>query len=399
MDYKKKELVDAFILSPDEKNMNALLAYFQYDSPTDSELLLLTNGLANSGQRIQFDQETDVYDIPSSGGPASLSTLLCPLFLVNDDKTVLKLGVPGRPAGGVDVLAQIHGYNISPDIDEIHSWLKRNKYIHFITNNHLTPTDAKLFNFRKKNNGINIPLLAIASLLSKKIAVGVNHVGLDVRVSSFGNFGRTWEEASENAIRFNKIAKSAGIISKCFLSNGNSPQQPYIGRGESILAIQKILNGTAENSLMIHFNTCYKMAHLLCNKQQSEYSIDSIRSSFHDNILLQGGKIESFEEIAFDINNKHEYYFESWGEGYLKIDVEKVRTVIVTIQEKCPGIFPDPCGLILKASNNDYIKKRDVLFSFRCIVEYKTEFEINLKKAFSFLNEPIFYFKEFEEIA
>jgi hypothetical protein len=35
--------------------------------------------------------------------------------------------------------------------------------------------------------------LAIASLLSKKIAAGVNLVGLDVRVSPFGNLGRTYE--------------------------------------------------------------------------------------------------------------------------------------------------------------------------------------------------------------
>ncbi|MBO9154994.1 hypothetical protein ACFOTA_22465 [Chitinophaga sp. GCM10012297] len=377
--------------------MGAIVTHFRQNEVTDDDILHLAVRLADSGEKILFDKSIELCDIPSTGGPGSLSTILCPLFLLNLGKSVLKLGVPGRPAGGIDVLAQIEDYNIEPDSSKIHMWLEENNYVHFLANNNFTPLDALLFNFRKKNNGVSIPSLAIASLLSKKIAVGLSHIGLDVRVSEHGNFGHTLELAKSNAKRFNRIANLAGIKAKSFITDGRVAQQPYIGRGEALLAVSHLLDDTADDLLQSHAEVCNQMACSVNGTITVPFSVKLLSHAFFANVETQGGKKDSFEDIVFNIKKGHQYYISAKKNGYFNIDLLAIRDAIVGIQQKADGRFPDPCGLVLKAKNDSYVQKGDIICSFRCIESHLHEFRANLERAVSYLAEPIDNIK-FEEI-
>lgn len=393
----RNRVVSDFLENPSEQKMKDLVGYALSNDFHDQDILELAIGLANSGRVIDNKDETEVYDIPSTGGPSSLSTLLCPLFLRSFGKTVLKIGVPGRPAGGIDVLAQIKGYDTVPSENQVKSWFKSNRYVHFLANENFVPLDAKLFHFRRKNDAIAIPALVIASLLSKKIAAGITHLGLDIRVSEFGNFGRTWEEARENSYRFNRLSELYGIKSKCFLTNGDMPQQPYIGRGESILALGQIFNANAETALKTHLQICNSIASSISQSVDTFVSLNSLQSFFIKNIQTQGGSIDSFEEIANTVKKNHSYFIKSSQDGYLKIKLDTIRDAIVKFQKMITGVFPDPCGIILKTMSNEYVRKGDILCSFRCPDKFLIGFEKSLLTAFEFItemtNKP-----EFEEV-
>lgn len=391
------KLVNTFLNNPSEGNIRGLINYARINILTDREILLLANGLANSGKKIYLKNEHEVCDIASTGGPSSLSTLICPLFLVNLGMTVLKLGVPGRPAGGVDVLAQIKDYNLSPNMKQITSWIENCNYAHILANETFAPLDALLFKFRKENNGIAIPSLAIASLLAKKIATNLNKVGLDVRVSNFSNFGTNWPDAKLNAGRFNRIASLAGIKSTCFLTNGNMPQQPYIGRGEAILALNCLFTNKMDDLLKSHANICLKMASLVSEKKVENLHSEQIKDIFFDNILAQGGSRHAFEKVAYNTGKAHMYSVKAVQSGYLNIDLEDIRNAIVNVQKQVKHDFSDPCGIILQSTSNEYLNKGDVICTFRCADEYFVNFENSLKGAFKFVEEPIIY-NEFEEI-
>jgi pyrimidine-nucleoside phosphorylase len=397
MNLKSHQLINNFLELNSEANMQALVDYAREFDLTDDEIVLLAKGLAYSGSTCSFKNEK-LFDIPSTGGPASLSTLLCPLFLKVLGNKVLKLGVPGRPAGGIDVLNQINGYNVNPNNHQIEKWLYKNNYVHFLANSNFTPADARLFSFRKNNNALDIQALVISSLLSKKIAVGLTHVGLDIRVSNFGNFGKTWDEARQNGLRFNRIASILDIESKCFLTNGDIPQQPYIGRGESILALNRIFTKSTDNYLLEHLEQCFIMANSIsAYKSNNGYSIDDVREAFYDNVKTQEGLISSFEEIAQNVDSRHKYNIYANEDGILSINLEVLRKSILNTHSKSAENFPDNCGIILKVKSNAYVRSGEIICTFRCEDKYKEAFENDLNHVFAMSSNKV-DINNFEEI-
>ena len=162
------QLLENFRINPLHYADN-LISFFEQDNVNPDDILSLAYILAKSGKQIKVIDNIFA-DVPSTGGPSSLTTLLCPLYLSLKGYKVLKLGVPGRPAGGIDVLAQIKNYQTNFTFSNIERLIKDNDYIHFLANKDFAPLDALLFNYRKKIGKVDVPSLAIASLLSKKIA-------------------------------------------------------------------------------------------------------------------------------------------------------------------------------------------------------------------------------------
>lgn len=373
--------IEAFLKHGNEDSMSELVEFCKEHDLTDSQIIFLANGLSSSGDAIYYEGET-ICDIASTGGPSSLSTLLCPLFLKVLDNKVLKLGVPGRPAGAIDVLSQIKNYNINPNLSEVREWYLKSNLVHLLANENFTPLDSKLFHFRKINNSLDIPCLVIASLLSKKIALGLTKVGLDVRVSKLGNFGKTFKEAEKNSQRFIRVASLAGIDAKCFLTDGMVAQQPYIGRGESLLALKLIFRENACKDLKKHFSDCLRMCLAISANKEAKFNMLDIENTFNENILVQGGEIESFNAITKAVEDGHIHKIYAAESGFLSIDLYVIRDLIVSVQDNRLNTFNDPCGVILKGKAGEFICKGDIICTYRYELSNREGFESKLGLAF-----------------
>lgn len=363
------ELTDGFVSTTSYEAAIELIEYVKTANVSAEEIAYLAVKLGTSGETVNFQKKGRIADFASTGGPTSLSTLLCPLYLCQAGYNVISLGVPGRPAGGIDVLAQIHRYNIELTKIEIIYCLENCGYAHFLANKNYAPLDALLFKIRQESFGQSLPALVTASLLSKKIAVGVNVLGLDVRISPDGNFGKTWEEGRKNAQLFCEVAKILDIEAKCFLTDGRIPYQPYIGRGEALLALYNLFTGKAEENLLKHSELCFEMSRIL----SSGYNLDKYKKNifdiFNENLAAQGSDIKSFERKVSEIAKSHsENFIRSGKSGYLNIDLGKIRTVLVDFQRNYPvlhSLFSDPAGLVLKKSTGEFVEEGDVVASFR----------------------------------
>ncbi|WP_157642388.1 hypothetical protein [Burkholderia ubonensis] len=331
--------------------------------------------LANSGTKL-VRTIAQTADVASTGGPASLSTLLCPLFLCAAGLVVPKLGVPGRPAGGIDCLAQIAGYRTSLSDSELEAALSDGGYAHFLASGRYAPLDARVFKLRQLYGFQEIPTLVAASLLSKKLAVGVTTAGLDIRVAPHGNFGRTMAEAMENADLFVQAAKLLGLIGRPVLTDGNMPYQPYIGRSEALVALADIFAGTAGSWLQEHVETCRRLS-LAAAPAEYAPMVEAVRTEdlyqvFSTNIFAQGADEEAFIALVKKVRGAVQFEICADRDGEVEVSLEGIRRSLVEAQSTAPNVgreFPDPAGVILQKKPGEFVLRGDVLATVRVNVE------------------------------
>ena len=312
------------------------------------EVAALAQKLAGTGSSLPTIQGPSA-DLASTGGPSSLSTLLCPLFLRLKGFTIPKLAVPGRPAGGIDVLATIPGYKTTLRPDEVVRCLEECGYCHFLASDDFVPLDARMFRLRQEIGAQDNPFLAMASLISKKLAAQVDHVRLDVRVGRHGNFGHTLEDARFNARMFNSVAKMVGLDSACFLTNADSLYQPYIGRGEALVALDSLFRGQASRWLAEHFRTCWRMTETLNGDMQIPDGT-ILRDVFAENLAAQGTNIREFDLRVNRVRESGKSMIRAQSSDYLSVNINLMRQMLVQGQafhSSDRGLFSDPCGIEL----------------------------------------------------
>lgn len=386
------ELVDFFLSQDGVEPMRRLVEHVRMGNVSDEDIAYLANGLAHSGKTLTLPNDTSLADIASTGGPSSLSTLLCPLYLRTMGFNVPKLGVPGRPAGGVDVMARIPGYRIVLSDDEVTSVLKSCGYVHFLASCEHTPKDGQLFSYRKTVDAVDIPELVIASLLSKKLAVGLTRAGLDVRVAPHGNFGSDWKTAKSNSERFIRVARSLGVDLVCFLSDATRPYQPFIGRGEALMAVSHVLEKSECSWLGGHAKVCFAMANSVVQGAVGwELAHSQLRSAFEENLKGQGSDYDAFESAVGQVQNAPRVPLTATKDGFVRIDLGTLRSALVNVQNSCKtddDPFPDPAGIILKKNTGDYCATGDVLASIRCEDEVTEQFWSELNDAICVVSNP-----------
>src|SRR5690606_16596985 len=202
-------------------------------------------------------------------------------------------------------------YNLKHSRKEIYEIIDKTQYCHFISNNQFAPLDSELFKYRSENGFKNVSGLVIASLLSKKVAVDIKNICLDIRYSPFGNFGSSLEEAKKLSNNFKQVSNLLGINSTFYFSDNKKLFQPYIGRGESLLAIHEYFSGGSNDWLNYHIEfECNEMVRTITgDKIETSELKKIIIKNFTENIIYQGGSITSFENVAKKIKDSHIYEF------------------------------------------------------------------------------------------
>ena len=354
----------------DDSGFTDLINVSGQNGLSDEELACVTLALARSGATIPLNDAAA--DIASTGGPGSLSTLLCPLHFRSIGLVVSKLAVQGRPAGGIDVLQTVPGYRASLSLQEATAALARSGYIHLLADQTWAPDDARLFAARQQQDAQNDPALVIASLLAKKLAAGTVNAGLEVRVANHGNFGTSISEARTNAIRYNVIGELVGLNPACILTDGRGPYQPYIGRGEALIALDDVLNDRAEPWLAAHNLLCLRMVHDIARSSANSEVLPphgALRDSHADMLVAHGTDVARFDERVETVRASRRSDVRSTDDGSVEIDMARLRALLSERQREAAATgseeVADPAGVIMAVQPRAKVKRGDRLLSVR----------------------------------
>jgi len=232
--------------------MSALLMAIFIKGMTPEETLALTKVMLNSGERMDFAAAPGfVADKHSTGGVGDkVSILLAPIL------AVLGIHIPmisgrglGHSGGTLDKLESIPGFNVNLDLD-IWQDLVINEHVGLIgQTGNICPADKKLYALRDVTATVrSIPLIS-ASIMSKKIAEGIQGLVLDVKTGN-GAFMQTVAESRALAQSLVSIGQGYGIKTTALITDMNQPLGQAIGNWFEIKEAVQGLQGKGPADLM-----------------------------------------------------------------------------------------------------------------------------------------------------
>lgn len=213
---------------------SALLMAIYINGMTDSETYDLTMAMANSGKILDLSNlKSDgsiIVDKHSTGGVGDKVTLLVLPIVASLGVKVMKMSGRGLgyTGGTADKLESIKGYNLFKSLDEAALQVKQIGECLISQNDELAVADKKIYALRDVTATVSsIPLIA-SSIMSKKIASGVDKIVLDVTVGN-GAFMQTVEDAKKLAKTMVDIGKKAGIETKAIITSMEQPLGKSVG--------------------------------------------------------------------------------------------------------------------------------------------------------------------------
>jgi len=217
---------------------------------TPLETADLTLAMARSGQVLDLSDVVDLaVDKHSSGGVGDKTSISVMPIVAACGLPVGKMSGRGLgfSGGTIDKLESIPGYRVDLTPDEFKQQLRKFGIVLTGQSLDLAPADGKLYALRDVTGTVgSMPLIA-SSIMSKKIASGVQAIVLDVK-TGLGAFMQTLDEARTLANLMVDIGKLAGREIVALLSDMNQPLGCAVGNSlELIEAIETLKGGGPED--------------------------------------------------------------------------------------------------------------------------------------------------------
>lgn len=204
------------------------------------EIISLTQAMISSGQRIQWNNNMIVDKHCIGGLPGNRTTPIVVSIVTAFGLTMPKTSSRAitSPAGTADTMEVMTDVNLSEE--QIKNVVKKQGgCIVWGGTARLSPADDILIKVEKALD-IDSEGQLIASVLSKKVAAGSNHVIIDMPVGNTAKL-RSIEAANELKIEMEKVAHAIGLKLKVAITDGSQPVGRGIGPGLEARDILSVL--------------------------------------------------------------------------------------------------------------------------------------------------------------
>jgi thymidine phosphorylase len=208
------------------------------------ERIALTRAMTRSGTVLAWDLPGPVLDKHSTGGIGdTVSLALGPIVAACGGFVPMISGRGlGHTGGTLDKLASIPGYHVGPDLDRFRAVTREVGCAIIGQTADLAPADRRLYAIRDTTATVESLDLITASILSKKLAAGLDGLVMDVKTGS-GAFMAGHEAARDLAGSIATVANGAGLRTVALITDMDAPLASAAGNAVEVAYAIDYLTG------------------------------------------------------------------------------------------------------------------------------------------------------------
>jgi pyrimidine-nucleoside phosphorylase len=344
---------------------------------TRAETAALTDAMLRSGEVLDFSSlPAKKVDKHSTGGVGDKTSLvLAPLAAAAGVAVPMISGRGlGHTGGTLDKLESIPGFNVNLPVTQFRRVLETCGCAMIGQTAEIAPADRKLYALRDVTGTVESPYLICASIMSKKLAEGIDALVLDVKTGS-GAFMKSEEDAAFLAELMVETGERMGKQVVALITDMDQPLGCMIGNALEVVEVVEVLRGKGPGDLR---ELCLELAGWMLQlggvaatvaegKKQSEKLIASGQAldRFRQMVELQGGDPRAIDDPKKLPQALHTMIVSSPKKGYLtSLQCEQVGTACVILgggRERKEDAVDPAVGIVLHKKVGDAVSAGEPL--------------------------------------
>jgi len=352
-----------------------------------NERVDLTRHMMNSGDTLQWSQlELDgpVVDKHSTGGVGDkISLMLAPIVAACGGYVPMISGRGlGHTGGTLDKLESIPGYDGTPNNSKFQSLVKKVGCAIIGQTANLAPADQRFYATRDVTATVESIDLITASILSKKLASGLDALVMDIKTGN-GAFAADYKMAQELAQSIANVSNQSGVPTSCLITDMNQVLGHSVGNATEVTecldflvnpkdANTRLITLTIElSAYMLQLSGLEKDLDIARKKSQDALNSGQAASIFGKMIYELGGPIDLLEKPNKHLNPMPIISpVKSKVSGYIsEIDVRAVGLSMIHLKAgrtKSTDPIDHGVGLSEIVSVGQWVSKGDTLAMAHC---------------------------------
>ena len=264
------------------------------------ETFSLTDQMVKSGDKLNWkDLDGPVVDKHSTGGVGDkVSLMLAPIVASCGIYNPMISGRGlGHTGGTLDKLESIPEYNTTPDNSLFHSVVKNVGCAIIGQTANLAPADKVIYGVRDVTATVESVPLITASILSKKVAAGLDGLVMDIKTGN-GAFAENLDFAKNVGNSIIQVAKQFGMKTSAMITDMNQPLGDTIGNALEIKEVIDYLTDVRQES-RLHEVVLALAAEMLVVAGLVDSTDEGIQKA--KDVLDNGHAAETFEKMVSEL--------------------------------------------------------------------------------------------------
>jgi pyrimidine-nucleoside phosphorylase len=352
--------------------VTALLMAIYLNGFTDAETQSLTEEMLFSGETIDFSfLNKATVDKHSTGGVGDKTSLVIAPIAAAAGLCVPMISgrALGHTGGTLDKLESIPGYRVNLSLEEFKLVIEKVGASIIGQTEKIAPADRKIYSLRDVTATVDSIPLITASIMSKKLAEGLDCLLLDVKCGN-GAFMRTLEDAQKLAQSMVNVGNRMKRRTAAFITTMEQPLGWSVGNSLEVMEAIETLKGQNTNDF---YELCIELSGMMIYLGNITSSIEEGKAlagqlinsgaaleKFRQMVIAQGGNAKVIEDFSLLPQAKFNVKVLAPKQGYVReIDTLAIGQTAMKLgagRHKVDSIIDHGVGLRVEAKIGTYLE-------------------------------------------